>query len=137
MTTQPLSALTMLLSRHTRRRDPEVRSSPRGAPATAKARLRASVTRYASRRRKKFVALAASNAVPAIYHFREYAQDGGLMSYGLNFSDVYRLERRFMAAGRSSAELKDGEVRACARDSSPVIADVVNFLRSMIRSQPA
>jgi len=42
-------------------------------------------------RRKKLVALAARHAVPAIYHFREYAEDGGLMSYGLNFPDVYRL----------------------------------------------
>jgi putative ABC transport system substrate-binding protein len=42
-------------------------------------------------RRKKLVALAARNAVLAIYHFREYADDGGLMSYGLNFADVYRL----------------------------------------------
>jgi ABC transporter substrate binding protein len=42
-------------------------------------------------RRKKLVALAARTAVPAIYHFREYADDGGLMSYGLNFADVYRL----------------------------------------------
>jgi ABC-type uncharacterized transport system substrate-binding protein len=39
-------------------------------------------------RRKKLVALAARNAVSAIYH---YADDGGLMSYGLNFVDVYRL----------------------------------------------
>ena len=29
--------------------------------------------------------------MPAIYHFREYADDGGLVSYGLNFPDVYRL----------------------------------------------
>jgi len=42
-------------------------------------------------RRKKLIALAARHAVPAIYHFREYADDGGLVSYGLNFPDVYRL----------------------------------------------
>jgi putative ABC transport system substrate-binding protein len=41
-------------------------------------------------RRKRIVALAERSAVPAIYHFREYADDGGLMSYGLNFPDVYR-----------------------------------------------
>jgi len=41
-------------------------------------------------RRNKLVALAERGAVPAIYHFREYAEAGGLMSYGLDFSDVYR-----------------------------------------------
>src|SRR5215472_4189492 len=41
-------------------------------------------------RRNKLVALAERSAVPAIYHFREYAEAGGLMSYGLDFSDVYR-----------------------------------------------
>ena len=42
-------------------------------------------------RRTKLVALAERSAVPAIYHFREYAEAGGLMSYGLDFSEVYRL----------------------------------------------
>ena len=28
--------------------------------------------------------------MPTIYHFREFADAGGLMSYGINFSDAYR-----------------------------------------------
>jgi putative ABC transport system substrate-binding protein len=59
-------------------------------------------------RRKKLVALAARTAVPAIYHFREYAEDGGLMSYGLNFPDVYRLTGVYtgkVLKGTKAAEL--------------------------------
>ena len=41
-------------------------------------------------RREKLVALATRFAVPAMYHFREYAQAGGLVSYGIDASDVYR-----------------------------------------------
>ena len=41
-------------------------------------------------RRDKLVALAARHAVPAMYHFREFAAAGGLMSYGIDISDVYR-----------------------------------------------
>jgi putative ABC transport system substrate-binding protein len=41
-------------------------------------------------RREKLVALAASAAVPAMYHFREYALAGGLISYGLDQVDAYR-----------------------------------------------
>jgi ABC-type uncharacterized transport system substrate-binding protein len=41
-------------------------------------------------RRAKLVALAARHAVPAMYHFREYADAGGLVSYGIDPADVYR-----------------------------------------------
>jgi putative ABC transport system substrate-binding protein len=41
-------------------------------------------------RREKLVALATRFAVPAMYHFREFAQAGGLVSYGIDASDVYR-----------------------------------------------
>jgi putative tryptophan/tyrosine transport system substrate-binding protein len=42
-------------------------------------------------RRDKLVALAARYAVPAMYHFREFAEAGGLVSYGTNVADGYRL----------------------------------------------
>jgi putative ABC transport system substrate-binding protein len=41
-------------------------------------------------RRAKLVALAARYAVPAIYHFREFAEAGGLVSYGIDPADTYR-----------------------------------------------
>jgi putative ABC transport system substrate-binding protein len=41
-------------------------------------------------RRNKLVALAARHAIPTMYHFREFAEAGGLMSYGIDFSDAYR-----------------------------------------------
>jgi putative ABC transport system substrate-binding protein len=42
-------------------------------------------------RREKLVSLAARHAVPTIYQFREYAVAGGLMSYGVDAPDAYRL----------------------------------------------
>ena len=41
-------------------------------------------------RREKIVALAAAHAVPAIYGRREFAEAGGLMSYGASTVDQYR-----------------------------------------------
>jgi putative ABC transport system substrate-binding protein len=41
-------------------------------------------------RRQQIVALAARHAVPTIYHFREYPQAGGLISYGIDIVDTYR-----------------------------------------------
>jgi putative ABC transport system substrate-binding protein len=40
--------------------------------------------------RAQIVALAAQHAVPAIYPVREFAEAGGLMSYGPNFMSTYR-----------------------------------------------
>jgi putative ABC transport system substrate-binding protein len=41
-------------------------------------------------RRVQLVVLTARHAVPAIYHLREYAAAGGLISYGIDLADVYR-----------------------------------------------
>jgi putative ABC transport system substrate-binding protein len=42
-------------------------------------------------RRDKIVQLAAERKVPTIYPLREFAERGGLMSYGTSLSDGYRL----------------------------------------------
>ena len=41
-------------------------------------------------RREQIFALAAGQKIPAIYYLREFAQAGGLMSYGNRVTDVYR-----------------------------------------------
>ncbi len=41
-------------------------------------------------RRDRIMSLAARNAVPAIYHIREFPAAGGLMSYGASLADAYR-----------------------------------------------
>jgi putative ABC transport system substrate-binding protein len=40
--------------------------------------------------RRRLVDLAAKNRLPAVYSLREFVDDGGLMSYGPDFTDMFR-----------------------------------------------
>ena len=40
--------------------------------------------------RKQVADLAVKNRLPAIYYSPEFVEDGGLMSYGVSFTDLYR-----------------------------------------------
>ena len=42
-----------------------------------------------SSQRVRIVGLAARNRLPAMYQWREFAEAGGLMSYGANILDLY------------------------------------------------
>jgi putative ABC transport system substrate-binding protein len=44
----------------------------------------------------RIVALAARHRIPAIYARREFAEAGGLMSYGFNVADTYRELGRYV-----------------------------------------
>jgi putative ABC transport system substrate-binding protein len=46
---------------------------------------------FFTNQRKQFVALASSHAVPAIYQWRDFVAAGGLISYGVRLSALYRL----------------------------------------------
>jgi ABC-type uncharacterized transport system substrate-binding protein len=58
--------------------------------------------------RDRLVVLAARHAIPAIFDSREFAVDGGLMSYGANYTGTYRFARIY--AGRILGGAKPGEL---------------------------
>jgi putative ABC transport system substrate-binding protein len=58
--------------------------------------------------RAQFVGLAASHKMPVMYPFREFVDDGGLMSYGPSLSTAYR--HAGVYAGRILKGTKPGEL---------------------------
>jgi putative tryptophan/tyrosine transport system substrate-binding protein len=57
--------------------------------------------------RDRVVALAAQNATPAVYGLREYPEAGGLISYGVDLSEHYRLAAGFVDKILKGAEPAD------------------------------
>jgi ABC-type uncharacterized transport system substrate-binding protein len=52
--------------------------------------LMTTTTRPFFAKRKRIVELAGKHRLPAIYFQKEFVDDGGLMSYGADFDDLYR-----------------------------------------------
>jgi len=46
--------------------------------------------------RKRLVELADENRLPAIYFEKEFVDNGGLMSYGVNYNDLYRAAAHYV-----------------------------------------
>jgi putative ABC transport system substrate-binding protein len=59
-------------------------------------------------RRNRIISFVAQNRLPAIYHFREYAMAGGLISYGPNIAESYKNAGAY--AGRILKGEKPGDL---------------------------
>ena len=92
-----------------------IRAAPEAEyePAVAQARAKAAALLVANdpvffSRREQLVALAARHAIPAVYEWREFAEIGGLMSYGTSIAGMHRDKGRYVGrilAGAKAADL--------------------------------
>jgi ABC-type uncharacterized transport system substrate-binding protein len=75
-------------------------------------------------RRAHLLALASRHAIPAIYEWREFAQDGGLMAYGSSLLDAYR------QLGIYTAKVLSGAIPADLPVSQAVKVELVLNLKT-------
>jgi putative tryptophan/tyrosine transport system substrate-binding protein len=81
-------------------------------PAFSRARATAGALLVASdpvlfSRRERLVALAARYALPAMYEWREFAEIGGLMSYGTSIAEMHRERGRYVGRVLAGAQPAD------------------------------
>ena len=61
-----------------------------------------------TRNSKRIALLAGKSRLPSMYNSRQFVEDGGLMSYGVNFADLYRRAASYVdkiLKGRQAADL--------------------------------
>jgi putative ABC transport system substrate-binding protein len=83
---------------------------------------------FLSSRREQLVALASRHAVPSIYAWREFADSGGLISYGASLTvEVYRLVGPVLA----ERSLKGAKPVRSAGSQQPTTFELVNQPQDM------
>ena len=75
---------------------------------------------YFDTQRTRIVQLAARYSIPAIYHFREYAVAGGLVSYGVDIVEAYR--QIALYAGKILKARKPAICQYCKRRNSTLLS---------------
>ena len=70
---------------------------------------------YFDTQRARIIAFASNNRLPSIYHLREYALAGGLLSYGVSLTEAYRLVGIYAARILKGAKPADLPVQQVAK----------------------